>query len=62
MKWDFPHKLRDGRKLSAEACDDPEIIAPNSTEVVVSPSLAKAVSVRYGIVQWPLGAAEIILR
>ena len=51
MKWDFPHKLRDGRKLSAEACDDPEIIAPNSTEVVVSPSLAKAVSVKYGIVQ-----------
>ena len=43
MKWDFPHKLRDGRKLSAEAFNDPEITAPHSTEVVVSPSLAKPV-------------------
>ena len=51
MKWDFLHKLRDGRKLSAEACNDPEITAPNSTEVVVFPSLAKAVSMIYGIVQ-----------
>lgn len=51
MKWDFPHKLRDGRKLSAEACNDPEITALNSTEVVVSPFLAKTVLVRYETVQ-----------